>query len=234
MRNTPAQEALGLRFDRLSPAAYAALAIALAALWLLERRYGGFVHDASIYVLQGLRVLDPDSFAADLFFAHGAQDAYTVFPRLYALLIGAVGAGNAATMITVAGQIAFLAAAVALVFRIATGPVRWWSLALLATMSGYYGGAGVFRLAEPFATARSLAEPMVLAALGFTLASRHAAALAALAAAAALHPLVAAPGIALIFLWHAIARPRLLWLIAVFAVCGGIYFLFDSIFKFTS
>jgi hypothetical protein len=24
------------------------------------------------------------------------------------------------------------------------------------------------------------------------------------------------------------------WLIAVFAVCGGIYFLFDSIFKFTA
>ena len=75
MRNTPAHEALGLRFDRLSPAAYAALAISLCALWLLGHRYGGFIHDASIYALQGLRMLEPASFAGDLFFVHGAQDA---------------------------------------------------------------------------------------------------------------------------------------------------------------
>ena len=60
-----------------------------------------------------------------------------------------------------------------------------------------------------FATARTLAEPLVLAALGCTLASRHLAACAALAAAAALHPLVAAPGIAVMYFWHALARPRL-------------------------
>lgn len=213
----PAHEALGLRVDRLAPAARAALAIALAALWLLGRRYGGFIHDASIYVLQGLRVRDPAAFAGDLFFAYGAQDAYTVFPRLYAPLIGAFGAGNAALMVTIAGQVAFFAAAAALIFRICAGPARWWSLALLAALSGYYGGEGVFRLAEPFATARTLAEPLVLAALCCTLAARQVATLALLAAAAVLHPLVAAPGFAVVFLWHAIGRPRLLWLIPVFA-----------------
>lgn len=217
MRNTPVHEALGLRFDRLSPAAAAALAFSLGALWLLGRRYAGFTHDASIYVLQGLRVLDPVSFAGDLFFVHGSQDAYTAFPRIYALLIGALGAGNAAMAITVAGQMAFFAAAAALVSRICGGPVRWWSLALLAIVSGYYGGVGVFRLAEPFATARTLAEPLVLAALGCTLASRHCVAIIVLAAATALHPLVAAPGIAAVFLWHAVARPRLLWWMPLFA-----------------
>jgi hypothetical protein len=119
--------------------------------------------------------------------------------------------------VTIAGQIAFFAAATALVFRIAAGPARWWSLVLLAAISGYYGGVGVFRLAEPFATARTLAEPLVLAALACTLASRHRLALAALAVAVALHPLVAAPGIATVFLWHAVARPRMLWAIPVFA-----------------
>ena len=212
----PAHEALGLRFDRLSPAATAALALSLGALWLLGRRYAGFTHDASIYVLQGLRVLDPASFAGDLFFVHGSQDAYTVFPRIYALLIAVLGAGNAAMAITIAGQIAFVAAAAAVVMRICAGPVRWWSLALLAIFSGYYGGVGVFRFAEPFATARTLAEPLVLAALGCTLASRHFAAIVVLAAAAALHPLVAAPGIAVVILWHAVARRRLLWLIPIF------------------
>src|SRR6185295_20223213 len=94
---------------RVSPAAYSALAISLVALWLLGRRYGGFVHDASIYALLGLRVLEPESYAGDLFFVHGAQDAFTVFPWLYALLIGAMGAGNAAMLVTVAGQSAFFA-----------------------------------------------------------------------------------------------------------------------------
>ena len=207
----PAREALGLRFDRLSPAAYAALAFSLAALWLLGRRYAGVKQDATLYLVQGLRRLDPASFGRDLFFAHGAQDAYTVFPYLYAPLIEALGAGGAAMAVTIAGQIAFFAAAVVLIFRMSAGHIRWWSLALLATVSGYYGGVGVFRLAESFATARTLAEPLVLAALACTLASRHAAAITVLVAAAVLHPLVAAPGIAAVFLWHAVERPRLLW-----------------------
>jgi hypothetical protein len=215
MRHRSAHEALGLRFHAIPLAGRVALGLALAALWLLGRRYGGFTHDASLYAVQGLRVLDPASFAKDLFFVHGAQDAYTVFPRVYALLIGAFGAGSAALMVTVVGQIAFFAAAAALVFRIAVGQVRWWSLALLAAVSGYYGGIGVFRLAEPFATARTLSEPLVLAALACTLASRHRIAIAALAAAAALHPLVAAPGIAAVIFWHALGRPRLMWSIPV-------------------
>ena len=161
MTAKPGQEALGLRFDRLPPMACLALALALGALWLLGRRYGGFTHDASIYALQGLRVLSPESFAKDLFFLHGSQDAYTVFPRLYALLIAVFGAGTAAMVVTIAGQLGFVAAAAALVARLPAGQVRWWSLALLATVSGYYGGVGVFRFAEPFATARTLAEPQI-------------------------------------------------------------------------
>ena len=217
MKHRPAQEALGLRFDAIPLSGRIALGLGLAALWLLGRRYGGFTHDASLYAVQGLRILDPASLAKDLFFVHGAQDAYTVFPRIYALLIGALGAGNAALAVTIVGQIAFFAGAAALVFRIAAGQARWWSLALLAVISGYYGGVGVFRLAEPFATARTLSEPLVLAALACTLASRHRTAIAALAAAAALHPLVAAPGIAAVFFWHATVRPRLIWSIPAFA-----------------
>src|SRR3972149_5187487 len=181
MRHRPAQEVLGLRFDAIPLSGRIALGLALAALWLLGRRYGGFTHDASLYAVQGLRVLDHASFAKDLFFVHGAQDAYTAFPRIYALLIGAFGAGSAALAVTVVGLIAFFTAAAALVFRIAAGQARWWSLALLAVTSGYYGGVGVFRLAEPFATARTLSEPLVPAALGCTLASRHRIAIAALA-----------------------------------------------------
>ena len=211
MNRTPAHEALGLRFDRHSPAEHIALAFSLAALWLLGRRYAGVAQDASIYILQGLRRIDPGSFGKDLFFAYGSQDAFTVFPSLYAPLIDALGAGGAALAVTITGQIAFFAAAAALAFRIASGPARWWCLALLAAISGYYGGAGVMRLAEPFATARSYAEPLVLAALVFTFASRHLAAWSSLALATALHPLVAAAGIAVVVFWHAWERRWLFW-----------------------
>ncbi len=221
MRHKPAHEVLDLRFDGISATGRAALVLALAALWLLGRRYAGFTHDATLYVVQGLRRLDPASFDEDLFFAHGAQDDYTVFPRLYAPLIDLLGAGTAAMLVTIVGQLAFVAAAAALVFRMSSGMTRWWSLALLAAVSGYYGGVGTFRMAEPFATARTLAEPLVIAALASTLAARPRVALAALAAAAVVHPLVAAPGIAVIFLWHAAQRPRLLWSVPLLAILAA-------------
>lgn len=210
MKNRTVQELLGLRWRQLTIPAYAALVFALAALWLFGRRYAGITHDATLYVVQGLRRLDPASFDRDLFFAYGAQDDYTIFPRIYAPLIDMFGAGTAAMLVTIAGQLAFLAAAAALVFRMTSGMARWWSLALLAAISGYYGGVGTFRIAEPFATARTLAEPLVLTALACTLAFRHRPAIVALTAAAALHPLVAAPGIASVLFWHALGSGRML------------------------
>jgi hypothetical protein len=223
MKGHTAEGVLGLRFQRLTIWAHAALACALAALWMLGRRYAGFTHDATLYLAQGLRRLDPGSFNQDLFFAYGAQDDYTIFPRLYAPVIDLFGAGTAAMLVTIAGQLAFFAAAALLACRMTSGMARWWSLALLAAVSGYYGGVGTFRMAEPFATARTLAEPLVIVALASTLAARPRTALAALAAATLVHPLVAAPGVAVIFLWHAAARPRLLWTVPlVVGVAAGL------------
>ena len=145
MNPRPASERLGL--DRpLSRTAGAALVLGLVALWLLGRRYTGLTHDASVYVVQALRQLDPGAFDGDLFFRFGSQDAYTLFPQLYAPLVAALGAGPAATAVTCLGQGLFLASAAALVCRLAPGRARWWSLVLLASVSGYYGGVGVFGL----------------------------------------------------------------------------------------
>jgi len=221
MTHRTAKEVLGLRFDRLSSWAPVALALILAALWLLGRRYGGLVQDAPLYLVQGLRRIDPATFDKDLFFAYGSQDAYTVFPLLYATLIGWFGAGTAAWLVTVAGQAAYVAAAWALVRHVSDGPARWWSLALLAMVSGYYGGVGTHRLAEPFATARSLAEPLAVAALACMLGSRHRIALVLLALAAALHPLMAAPAIAVVLLWHAGARYRWRWSVPLAAAAAA-------------
>ncbi len=199
------------------PAARLALLAGLCALWLLGRRYAGITHDAVLYTAQGLRRLQPEVFAQDLFFAWGAQDAYSLFPRLYAPLIDALGVSGAALGLTLAGHAAFLAAAWWLCLRLLPRGLHWWSLALLAAFSGYYGGGGVFRVAESFATARTVAEPLVLAALALALGGRPRIALAPLGLAALLHPLVALPGLAVTFLWHALAHPRRLWLLPVLA-----------------
>lgn len=224
MSARPAHEALGLRFDGLSVPARAALAAALAALWLLGRRYAGISHDATLYLGQGLRRLHPEALAGDLFFAHGGQDGFTVFPLLYAPLIHFLGPGPAAMLLDVAGQAAFLALAVVLVRQtVPPGAARWWSLALLAVTSGYYGGVGTFRFAEPFATARVLAEPAVLAAIACLLAGRLRACAAALLAAVLLHPLVAAAGIGTVIVWHALDRKRFRWIAAGIVIAAALW-----------
>ncbi len=216
----PLEHWLDLRWDRLTPAGGVALALAFATTWLLARPYRGITHDATLYLVQGLRRLSPEVFAQDLFFSHGSQDAYSLFTLVYAPMIEAMGPAQAALIMTAVGQVAFIAAAWMLAGRITSGGLRWWALALLASISGYYGGLGVFRIAEPFATARSLAEPMVVLALASLLADRTWPALTALAGAALLHPLVAAPGLAILILWHAMARKRLIRLSAIAAALG--------------
>ena len=197
MSSGSAHVRLGL--DRpLSRLAAVALSIGWVGIWLLGRRYTGLTHDASVYVVQAFRRLDPGAFSGDLFFRFGAQDAFTLFPHLYAPLVAALGAGPAALAVTLTGQALFLGAAAAFALRLAPARVAWWSLVLLASVSGYYGGVGVFRIAETFATARVLAEPLVVEALAAQLAGHHRGSALLALAALLLHPLVAAPGIAVL------------------------------------
>ena len=216
---------LGLRWDRVSLPGGIALAMAFAAIWMLGRLYRGITHDATLYLAQGLRRLNPEVFARDVFFAHGSQDSYSLFTLLYSPLIDAIGPESAALAMTAFGQVTFILAAWMLAGAFAAGSLRWWSLASLAAISGYYGGLGVFRFAEPFATARSLAEPLVVLAMASVLANRPRIAMAALAGATLLHPLVAAPGIAAVILWHVMERKRLFSILAIAAASGTAIFL---------
>jgi hypothetical protein len=194
----PTPELLDLRLEQTVPAFHAMVLV--AALWLMGRRYYGVVHDATLYAAQGLNRLHPQALGQDLFFAHGSQDAYSVFSTLYAPLIGLLGPAGAALACVLLGQVAFLAAGWALAGRL-DRTTRWWSLSLLAVTSGYYGGGGVFRFAEPFATARTFAEPLVVAALAALLAGRLRLVLGCLAVATVLHPLVTLPAWAVLAAW---------------------------------
>jgi hypothetical protein len=214
----PTPELLDLRLERAVPAFHAMVLV--AALWLMGRRYYGVVHDATLYAAQGLNRLYPQALGQDLFFAHGSQDSYSVFSTLYAPLIGLLGPAGAALAFVLVGQAAFLAAAWMLAGRL-DRTTRWWSLSLLAVTSGYYGGGGVFRFAEPFATARTLAEPLIVAALAALLAGRLRLVLGCLAIASVLHPLVALPAWGVLAAWAFATDPRRAMLLGAVALGIG-------------
>lgn len=186
---------------RLEPATVIALA-ALSCLWLITHRYQGIRHDAWLYAGQALARLDPQAFRNDLFFAYGSQDDYSLFSRPYSLLVQAFGIGQAAVLLLVAGQLAWALAAFALARRWLNGTALWVGLALVFALPRDYGPAGVFHYAETFLTARSIAEPLVLASLAATLAGRLPLAWFASLLAFVCHPIIALPGILFLVAFH--------------------------------
>lgn len=176
----------------------------LLGVWLLCRPYEGLVHDGILYAGQALRHLHPAIFDGDLFFAGAAsQDDFTVFGRAYGALAGAFGLSTAAALLYVLGQVTWFAVALAWIRSAAPG-LALPAIACLLALRYPYSTDGRLELAESFVTARLLAEPLVLAGLLFAWRGRLAVGGIALAAAAVVHPLIAAPAAAIVaLLWLA-------------------------------
>jgi hypothetical protein len=205
---------------RLEPATVIALA-ALACLWLFTHRYQGIRHDAWLYAGQALARLDPQAYRNDLFFAYGSQDDYSLFSRPYSLLAQVLGIGQAAVLLIVAGQLAWALAAFALARRWLSGTALWFGLALVFALPRDYGPAGVFHYAETFLTARSIAEPLVLASLAATLAGRLSLAWLAALLALLCHPIIALPGILFLAAFHIRPGTRMLAGFALAAIAAA-------------
>lgn len=207
------------QFDRQDRRVVAAglLVAAATAMWLLQHGYHGIVDDSRLYSLQALHRAFPADFAKDVFFLHGSQDDYSIFGPLYGVAVEALGLSTANQVLLVVGQGVWIAAVASLALLLA-GPARWLFLGLAFVGSPFYGIGEVLGFGEPFLTARTYAEPLVVGALALALRNRAALAVIALAAAFAVHPLVAAPGAALLFLFH--ARPSARWVIPALAVVG--------------
>jgi hypothetical protein len=152
--------------------------LGLAAIWLWTHRYFGLQHDGLFYAVQALARITPDAYAGDIFFAFGSQDDYSLFSRLYAALIRSLGLAGAALILLVAAQLAWAIAAAAVARQWLEGRAFWLGLALIFALPGHYGSQAeiahdVLRYAETFLTARSWAEPLVLAAVAAALARRQ-------------------------------------------------------------
>ncbi len=187
--------------------------LTLLALFLATRPHLGVTHDAMLYLAQALHRLEPERFSTDLFFASGSQDRFTLFSALYAPLVQALGPGGGHEVMLLTGHALWLGGLLVLMTALfGRGRAALAAAAAAIAMSSTYGGYGVFRYAEPFATPRLFAEAGVMLALAFSLRERWWGAGAALAGALVLHPLMTLPGIAVVAVMAARARPRL-WLL---------------------
>ncbi len=193
----------------LEPRAVAIGAVCILT-WALSHGYSGIVHDARLYTLQALAHLYPDSLAHDGFLRYGSQDRFSIFGSIYAPLVSLLGPEAAAAGFTFVSQAALIGASWQLARRLMPGSLALLAVAVLVAVPGFYGANQVFACIEPFLTPRMIAAALVVASLAASSCERTKTALALLAAATLIHPVMAAAGIAALLWKHVgIPRPRL-------------------------
>lgn len=177
------------------------LVLMLVALWLTMHGYHGLTGDGQIYAFQAIAKLHPQ-LTADLYLQNTSQDQFTLFSPLYAWCIGLLGLENAARLLTLLFTAWFLAAAWSFARTVTNRDAAWLAGALLLIAAGDYGASGVFRILDPFLTARLPAEAMILTALACHVHGMKRLGLLLSLAAMPIHPLMALPGVlVLICLW---------------------------------
>ena len=183
-----------LRSSRLWSAQGLSLVLVIAAAFVLAHPYTGIRHDGTLYAGDALARLLPGGFRDDLYFLFGSQGRFTLLPALYAALISAFGIGDG----TIVGLLIAFALHLAVTWYLVAwfAPARWQAFCVLSVTLGWtlYGGNRIFGYSESFLTARSFAEPAVLLALAWLVRGRLWLALAALLVALTIHPLIAAGG----------------------------------------
>ncbi|MDV6191377.1 hypothetical protein RYH75_19150 [Stenotrophomonas geniculata] len=181
------------------------------ALVIYLRPYTGIRHDATLYLAQALRLLDPDIFNRDLFFVAGSQADFTLFPQLLASLLRHFQPGDLFLVLSLLGRIAFYGASWYLIRALFPPAWRWPSLLALIVMPTRYGAYSIFAYAEPFLTSRPYAEAMALFGLGFLVRRKHMAGILVLGAAGILHPLQGFAAVLLAWCWLVLHDRRWLW-----------------------
>lgn len=185
------------------------LCFLLLAIWLFAHPWEGIRHDAQFYALQALSHFRPEAYRSDLFFFAASQDDFTLFSPIYAALISLLGLNAAAITLLIAGYVLWIGSAAWLLRRLLHGFPLWLGLALLFAMPRGYGGYGdQLRFAEPFLTPRLIAEGLTLLSLAMVLRGKPLAALAAMAAAFSMHPLMALAGAGFVGFYLAQERPK--------------------------
>lgn len=177
-----------------------ALILLLTVLFYF-RPYYGIRHDSILYLGQAYLSMDPDIFGRDLFFVYGSQASFTIFPFLVGKLLALFSAPLLFQSLTLFGLIAFLIASAWFSRALFSWERVLWSLLSLLVIPPIYGGYGVFSYSEGFFTARSLAEPLLIFAMGFGVRNRYLPATVLWLLATLLHPLQGIAVLCIAWLW---------------------------------
>jgi hypothetical protein len=194
------------------------LAVLCVAIWSLSHSYLGLFHDAGLYTLQALAHLHPQSLSQDVFLKFGSQDRFTVFSPIYAAAAQWLGVESAAASLTLLSQLALLTGVWAVARAVMPRSMALLGMAVLLAIPGDYGADRIFTCIEPFLTPRMAAQALTLGSIAAALHARQGLAAILIVAAALVHPIMAAAGIAALF-WLKVARDRPAWSLALIA--GG-------------
>lgn len=192
--------------------------LCIAALWLAVHPLTGVRHDAVLYLGQALARLDPPAYATDAFLSLSGQDRFTLATALTSRLYEGFGIGvtNAALLLVTQACSALLL--FCLIRPWVGTPAAVFGLLLYACANHAYGPEQEFAFAEPFLTARSLAEPLVWAALLCWQRAQWLPAIALLVLASAMHPLIALPGWVVLFC--TLLRKDMRWSLALLPIAA--------------
>jgi len=205
----------------VSRAALLTTGLISVAAWALSHSYLGIFHDAGLYTLQALSHLDPVAFREDVFLHYGSQDRFTLWSPIYARCSAWLGVEPAAALLTLLSQLALLTGAYALARTVLPRAPAVFGIAVLIAIPGSYGPDHIFTCIEPFLTPRMAAEALTLAGLAAAFASRRLWSVLLLIAAALLHPVMAAAGIAVLLCREVvIPHPRLAAALAAVGLIG--------------
>lgn len=206
----------------------AAIAGALLGLsmLLLLRRYWGLDHDSALYLGQALLQRWPEIYARDLFFAHGSQGSYTLFPWLIAQAMEWLDPSTLFRSGALLGLVFFAAAGWYALRALLPPQQRYWAWLGVVCLPTVYGTTHIFGYAESFMTPRTFAEPLCLVAIGLLARRRWLLAATCAAVAGVLHPLQAIAAVLVVWPWLVTQDRRWLhaaWLavpVALVAVAG--------------
>jgi hypothetical protein len=178
----------------------------LPALWLASHPYLGAIHDARLYLFEALARFDAPRFSGDLYLRYGSQDNFSVYGRLLSSAVGWLGAPAANFWVTVLAEGLWLLGAVLLVrAAVSSFAERVMALGAIILLPSAYGGFQIFHYAEVFQSPRPFVETMAMIAIAWALRGRWLRSVALLLLSATVHPLMALPGAALVFV---LAAPR--------------------------
>jgi hypothetical protein len=167
----------------------------ISSITLATHSFLGIKHDGALYFLQALHILNPNALMNDIFFLNGSQDQYTIFTKVYALILAFSTASFATFLLELVALNLWILAALYL-FK-GSLPLLPASIVtvLTITLDSYYGSHKVFSYAEPFLTARIYAEFFSLFALGFYIRKRYYTGSLMYAIALLFHPLITLPAL---------------------------------------